>query len=63
MGTLAAVVLITTVFTLNNLIAFSHWALIGDRISGYFRTPESAQKLNVMFSGILAAVALWMLLS
>jgi len=63
MGTLAAVILITTVFTLNNLIAFSLWALIGDRISGYFRTPESAQKLNVMFGGILAAVALWMLLS
>ena len=63
MGTLAAVVLITTVFTFNNLISFSLWALIGDRISGYFRAPESAQKLNVMFGGILAAVALWMLLS
>ncbi|MBB3992541.1 threonine/homoserine/homoserine lactone efflux protein [Sulfitobacter undariae] len=63
MGTLAAVVLITTVFTLNNLIVFSLWAFVGDRISGYFRTPESAQKLNVMFGGILAAVALWMLLS
>lgn len=58
-----AVVLITTVFTLNNLVAFSLWALVGDRIAGYFRTPQSARKLNTLFGGILAAVAVWMLLS
>lgn len=62
-GWLVTVVLITTVFTLNNLIAFSIWALIGDKIAGYFRTPESARKLNMMFGTILAAVAVWMLLS
>ncbi|HGG04517.1 MAG TPA: LysE family translocator [Aliiroseovarius sp.] len=58
-----AVVMITTVFTLNNLVAFLVWSLIGDRIAGKFRTPESARKLNVMFGGILAAVAVWMLFS
>ena len=63
MGALSAVILITTVFTLNNFVAFSLWALIGDKIAGFFRTPESARKLNVMFGGILAAVAIWMLLS
>jgi threonine/homoserine/homoserine lactone efflux protein len=63
MGTLATVMLITTVFTFNNLVAFTLWALIGDKIAGFFRTPESAEKLNCMFGGILAAVALWMLLS
>lgn len=62
-GRLAAVLLITTVFTFNNLVAFSIWALVGDKIAGYFRTPESARKLNVMFGGILAAVAIWMLLA
>lgn len=62
-GTLAAVVLIATVFTVNYLIAFLAWALIGDKITGFFRTPESAHKLNTMFGGILAAVAVWMLLS
>lgn len=62
-GLLAAVLLITTVFTLNNLIAFAAWALIGDKIAGYFRTPDSAQKLNMVFGAILAAVAVWMLLS
>ncbi|WP_282092832.1 LysE family translocator [Epibacterium ulvae] len=62
-GTLVSVVLISTIFTFNNLVAFSIWALIGDKIAGYFRTPESAQKLNMMFGGILAAAAVWMLLS
>jgi threonine/homoserine/homoserine lactone efflux protein len=62
-GWLFTVFLITTVFTLNTLIAFSIWALIGDKIAGYFRTPESARKLNMMFGVILAAVAAWMFLS
>lgn len=63
MGALAAIVLITTVFTFNNMVAFSIWALIGNRIAGYFRTPDSAEKLNVTFGAILATVAIWMLLS
>ena len=62
-GWVVTIVLITTVFTFNNLIAFSIWALIGDKIAGHFRTPESARKLNMMFGIILAAVAVWMLLS
>lgn len=57
------IILITTVFTINNLIAFSIWTLIGDKIAGYFRTPESARKLNMVFGIILAAVAVWMFLS
>lgn len=62
-GWLVTVLLITTVFTMNNLIAFSVWVLIGDKIAGYFRTPESAQKLNMLFGIILAGVAVWMLVS
>ncbi|MEJ2021665.1 MAG: LysE family translocator [Maritimibacter sp.] len=62
-GAQLAVVIITTIFTFNNFVAFSVWTLIGDKIAGYFRTPESAQKLNMLFGGILAAVAAWMLLS
>lgn len=60
---LANVVLITTVFTFNNLVAFSLWALVGDKIAGYFKTPESAQILNSIFGAILAVVAVWMFLS
>lgn len=59
----ALVLLITTIFTFNNLIAFSIWGLVGDKLAGYFRTPESAQKLNMIFGIMLAAVAVWMLLS
>ena len=58
-----AVLLIATVFTVNNLIAFSIWTLIGDRISAYFRAPQSARRLNMTFGILLAAVAAWMALS
>lgn len=63
MGTFASVMLITTVFTLNNLVAFSIWALVGDRIAVFFRSPGSARVLNVMFGVILALVAIWILMS
>jgi threonine/homoserine/homoserine lactone efflux protein len=59
----ASVLLITTVFTLNNLVAFSLWALVGDRIARFFRSPESARRLNLLFGTVLAAVAIWMLIS
>lgn len=62
-GWLVSLIVITSVFTLNNLIAFSIWALIGDKIAGHFRTPESARRLNMMFGVILATVAAWMILS
>lgn len=57
------VLLITTVFTLNNLLAFLLWALIGDRIARLFRSEHSARRLNRMFGLILAGVGLWMLAS
>ena len=60
---LATVILITTVFTINNLIAFSIWALVGEQIAKYFRSPKSAERLNIVFGLTLAAVAVWMLFS
>lgn len=57
----ALVILITTVFTLNNLIAFSIWTLIGDVIASFFRSSESSRRLNFLFGAVLAAVAIWML--
>lgn len=62
-GMFTSVLLITTIFTLNNLCAFSIWALAGDTIAGCFRSPDSARKLNLIFGTILAAVAIWMLFS
>lgn len=58
-----SVLLITTVFTLNNLAAFCLWAMVGDRIARCFRTPETARLLNLIFGLVLGAVALWILLS
>lgn len=60
---LAAIMVITTVFTLNNLLAFSTWTLIGDRLARAFREDRSAIWLNRGFAAVLAGVAIWILLS
>ncbi len=62
-GQLAAVLVIATIFTLNNLLAFSLWALMGDAIAAGFRSADSARRLNAVFGIVLAGVAVWMLLS
>ncbi|MCB4456680.1 LysE family translocator [Leisingera sp. McT4-56] len=62
-GTAAPVLWITTVFTLNNLLAFTVWALAGGSLAKLFRTSGGARSLNVLFGVILAGVAVWMLLS
>ena len=53
---------ITVVFTLNNLVAFTAWTVMGDVFLRQFRTPTRARTLNRAFGGLLASVALWMLL-
>ena len=60
---IANVLAISTIFTLNNLVAFSIWAAVGDKIADKFRTDEGARRLNLMFGTILAAVAVWMFFS
>lgn len=60
---LVAVLLIATIFTANNLVAFSLWTLAGDSLARCFRSPRSALRLNTLFGGLLASVAIWMLLS
>ena len=57
---IANVLAISTIFTLNNCVAFSIWAAVGDKITNKFRTYEGARRLNMMFGMILAAVAIWM---
>lgn len=61
MGMVAEALLITTIFTLNNLIAFSIWTWVGDALTRRFRTAQSARRLNMLFGALLALVALWML--
>lgn len=57
------VLFVATIFTINNFIAFSVWALVGDQLMKIFRTDRSASIINRFFGIVLAAVALWMLLS
>jgi len=59
----AAVFWISFVFTINNLIAFTAWALVGDQILARFRDAASSRKMNLIFGIVLAAVAIWMMQS
>ena len=59
-GYTTAVLWISLVFTINNLIAFTAWALIGDQILARFRDAANFRKLNIAFGAMLAAVAIWM---
>lgn len=54
------ILFITTLFTLNNLIAFSLWTALGDQITRQFRSPHSARLLNRLFAVLLTSIALWM---
>ena len=53
---------ITTVFTLNNLVAFTLWTLLGDGLGRLFRSERQARMLNAGFGMTLILVALWMLM-
>ena len=53
---------VTTIFTLNNLVAFLIWSLFGAQIGKLFRAPRAGRALNIGLGGLLAAVALWMAL-
>lgn len=63
LGTLTTVLLVTTVFTLNNLVSFLLWTILGDRIAAMLQSPASARTLNTLVAASLAAVSLWMALS
>jgi threonine/homoserine/homoserine lactone efflux protein len=61
-GYTTTVLWISLVFTINNLIAFTAWALIGDQILARFRDAATSRKMNLVFGIVLAAVAVWMML-
>jgi threonine/homoserine/homoserine lactone efflux protein len=61
-GDPATVLWIATVFTLNNLVAFLVWTVLGDRLAALFRDRAGARRLNTAFGLVLAGVAGWMLL-
>ncbi|MDT8854903.1 LysE family translocator [Paracoccaceae bacterium Fryx2] len=57
----ALVLWITTVFTVNNFVAFTIWTLAGDLLLRRFRSASAARPINIAFGIMLAAVAIWML--
>lgn len=57
---LALLIYITTVFTLNNFVAFAVWTWAGDVLLKRFRDPLHARLLNRIFAVLLAWVAVWM---
>ncbi len=62
-GAYAQVALIAVVFTLNNLVAFTLWTVVGDRLAQAARSEENSRLLNRVFGGVLGAVGVWMLFS
>lgn len=54
------VVFISTVFTLNNLIAFIVWTLAGVAIAALLRGSTANRNLNLLFGLSLIAVGVWM---
>ena len=57
------VLVITTVFTLNNLVAFTFWTVAGDWLARTFRDQQSARLINRLFGVVLAGVAIWMVVN
>lgn len=55
--------IVTSIFTLNNFIAFSVWAIMGDILIKKFRSTSNARLLNKLFGGSLFLVGIWILLS
>ena len=53
---------ISSIFTLNNFIAFSIWTLAGERLAKLFAKDVQARRQNLFFALLLASVAIWMLL-
>jgi len=57
----ARVLWITVIFTLNNLVAFTLWTVMGDVLLRRFRSEAAARPMNMGFGLLLGAVAVWML--
>lgn len=60
-GGFALVLWISVVFTLNNLVAFTLWTGLGERLAARFREEGEARLLNRAFALLLLGVALWLM--
>ena len=57
------VIVVSAIFTLNNFVAFTLWTIVGDGMAKMLSSEKHSRYLNSIFGGILALVAVWMLLS
>lgn len=57
------VLMISALFTLNNFVAFSLWTFVGDWLARLLVTSGAGRNMNMFFGAVLAAVAIWMLVS
>lgn len=58
-GTFARMVLISTVFTLNNFVAFVVWTVAGQQLFRLIANETVARRQNMIFAAMLASVAIW----
>lgn len=58
----ASVLLITVIFTLNNLIAFVVWTAGGRMLTALFHGARAQQMIDYIFAATLIGVAIWMAL-
>ena len=57
------ILVVTTIFTLNNFVAFSIYTIAGDFLLMNFRNTSKARSLNKIFGSTLFFVAIWILIS
>ena len=58
---LMRIILISTIFTINNCVSFTLWTLFGDLLGAKFRNEKYSKILNKIFSLSLFLVGIWML--
>ena len=58
---ISKIILISTIFTLNNCVSFTLWTIFGDLIGTKFRNEKYSRILNNTFSLALFLVGIWML--
>ena len=58
---ISKIILISTIFTLNNCASFTLWTIFGDLIGTKFRNEKYSRLLNNTFSLALFLVGIWML--
>lgn len=55
--------IVTTIFTVNNLVAFGVWAAVGDRLGRWARRRGATMTVDRSFALALIGVGVWLLVS